>query len=151
MVSLKHHNCRPGLRTECATYRDRSSPRPQKVLQGPHCGVWPDAVRSLPQHRPTLQPDLQAKGLITRRPSSDSPYPRTVSLVGYDDIQVVQWLGPSLTPFDSPVTEMAEQATIMVLWLAAGDTLQTERLDLATDLVIRASTAPPRPVRSGRR
>jgi len=49
-----------------------------------------------------LRPTDRQKGLIARRPSSDSPYPRTVSLVGYDDIQVVQWLDPSLTPFDSP-------------------------------------------------
>ena len=76
--------------------------------------------------------------------------PRDVSVVGYDDIQVAQWLGPSLTTIRQPLTEMAGQATRMVLRLAAGETLQTERLDLATDLVIRASTAPPRPVRSGK-
>ena len=95
--------------------------------------------------------DLQAMGVYRVAYELGFAIPKDVSLVGYDDIQVAQWLGPSLTTIRQPLTEMAEQATRMVLRLAAGETLQTERLDLATNLVIRASTAPPRAGGSGRK
>jgi len=89
--------------------------------------------------------DLQAMGVYRAANELGLAIPRDVSVVGYDDIQVAQWLGPSLTTIRQPLTEMAEQATRMVLRLATGGTLQAERLDLATSLVIRASTAAPRP------
>lgn len=95
--------------------------------------------------------DLQAMGVYRVAYELGFAIPKDVSLVGYDDIQVAQWLGPSLTTIRQPLTEMAEQATRMVLRLAAGETLQTERLDLATNLVIRASTAPPRAGGNGRK
>jgi LacI family xylobiose transport system transcriptional regulator len=95
--------------------------------------------------------DLQAMGVYRVAHELGFAIPKDVSLIGYDDIRVAQWLGPSLTTVRQPLTEMAEEATRMVLRLAAGDTLQTERLELATELVVRASTAPPRAGGRGRK
>jgi LacI family xylobiose transport system transcriptional regulator len=64
-------------------------------------------------------------------------------VVGYDDLPVARWMGPPLTTVRQPLTEMAEEATRMALTLARGGTPANLRLDLATDLVVRRSSAPP--------
>jgi LacI family transcriptional regulator len=42
-----------------------------------------------------------------------------------------------------PLTEMAGMATRMLLTLVSGEELETTRVELATPLIVRASTAPP--------
>ena len=150
MVSLKRHNCGPGLRTECATYRIKA-PRARKRYRRDRtvaCGQMPlGPCRSTGQRcNPTYR---QGGYLAAPELGSAIPKDRLARRLRRHPSRAVA--GPVADTVRQSVTEMAEQATIMVLRLAAGDTLQTERLDLATDLVIRASTAPPRPVRSGRR
>ena len=68
--------------------------------------------------------------------------PEDVSVVGYDDIPLAQWLGPSLTTVRQPLREMAGTATEMVLSIASGERPSNLRIDLATELVVRESTAP---------
>jgi DNA-binding LacI/PurR family transcriptional regulator len=69
--------------------------------------------------------------------------PRDLSVVGFDDLPPVQWISPPLTTIRQPLTEMAAAAATMVVALAQGDDLATDRIELATNLVIRASTAAP--------
>ena len=70
--------------------------------------------------------------------------PEDLSVVAYADLPVSDWLTPPLTTVHQPLTEMAEEATRMALTLARGGTPPNLRLDLATDLVVRRSSAPPR-------
>jgi len=69
--------------------------------------------------------------------------PEDLSVVGYDDLPVAAWIGPPLTTVRQPLQEMAATAARMVLDLARGEQPTNLRIDLATELVIRESTAPP--------
>lgn len=69
--------------------------------------------------------------------------PDDVSIVGFDDLDEARWAIPPLTTVRQPLTEMAGMATRMLLTLISGEELETARVELATPLVVRASTAPP--------
>ncbi len=69
--------------------------------------------------------------------------PHELSVVGYDDIQPAAWLSPALTTVHQPMTDMAAEAASMALRLVRGERLKRSRVVLATELVVRASTAPP--------
>jgi DNA-binding LacI/PurR family transcriptional regulator len=69
--------------------------------------------------------------------------PEDLSVVGYDDLPVAEWIGPRLTTIRQPLQEMASTATRMLLALARGETPANLRIDLATELIVRESTAPP--------
>jgi LacI family transcriptional regulator len=66
--------------------------------------------------------------------------PDDVSIVGFDDLDEAQWAVPPLTTVRQPLSEMAGMATRMLLTLIAGEELETTRVELATPLVVRAST-----------
>jgi LacI family transcriptional regulator len=63
--------------------------------------------------------------------------------VGFDDLPVARWVGPNLTTVRQPLAEMARIATELVIRMAAGEAPPQTRLELATELVVRESTAPP--------
>lgn len=88
--------------------------------------------------------DLQALGVIAAATSAGLTVPRDLSVVGYDDIALARWLSPQLTTVHQPLRRMGEEATRLVLRLAEGESVETLRMDLATHLVVRGSTAPPR-------
>jgi DNA-binding LacI/PurR family transcriptional regulator len=70
--------------------------------------------------------------------------PRDLSVVGFDDYQPLdQGLVPPLTTVRQPLAEMGAAAARMVLDLAQGTVPQPKRLELATEMVVRNSTAPP--------
>jgi len=87
--------------------------------------------------------DLQALGVIAAATAAGLSVPRDLSVVGYDDIALARWLSPQLTTVHQPLRRMGEEAARIVLRLADGGTVDTERVDLATHLVVRGSTAPP--------
>jgi LacI family transcriptional regulator len=69
--------------------------------------------------------------------------PDDVSVVGFDDLPEVRWSSPPLTTVRQPLSEMGQLAARTVLRLAAGERIESLRVELATDLVVRDSTAPP--------
>jgi len=69
--------------------------------------------------------------------------PDDISIVGFDDLDEARWAVPPLTTVRQPLTEMAGLATRMLFQLINGDELETPRVELATPLVVRSSTAPP--------
>jgi LacI family xylobiose transport system transcriptional regulator len=85
--------------------------------------------------------DLQAMGVYEAAAQAGLRIPGDISVVGFDDLQLAQWVGPPLTTVHQPIREMAEIAARMVIEAAE---VGERRLDLATHLVIRESTAPPR-------
>ncbi len=50
---------------------------------------------------------------------------------------------PATDEIRQPLTDMAASAATMVVALAQGEPLARSRLEVATELIIRASTAPP--------
>lgn len=89
--------------------------------------------------------DLQALGAIAAAAAAGLSVPGDLSVVGYDDIALSRWLSPKLTTVHQPLRRMGEEATRLVLRLAEGESVDTLRMDLATHLVVRGSTAPPPP------
>ncbi|GGP01857.1 substrate-binding domain-containing protein [Nonomuraea glycinis] len=69
--------------------------------------------------------------------------PDDLSVVGFDDLPTVRWAIPPLTTIRQPFTEMAAAATSMLLTLSQGEPLSQSRVELATELIVRESTAPP--------
>jgi LacI family transcriptional regulator len=88
--------------------------------------------------------DLQALGVLRAARERDLRVPDDLSVVGYDDLPVAAWIGPPLTTVRQPLQEMAATAARMVLALSRGEEPANLKIDLATELVVRESTAPPR-------
>jgi LacI family transcriptional regulator len=87
--------------------------------------------------------DMQALGVLRAARELGLDVPRDLSVVGYDDLPVAGWTGPALTTVDQQLRTMAGIATTMVLQLARGEDPPLRRIELAADLVVRESTAPP--------
>nr|WP_029391151.1 LacI family DNA-binding transcriptional regulator [Streptomyces xiaopingdaonensis] len=87
--------------------------------------------------------DLQALGCLEAARVSGVRVPRDLSVVGYDDVSVARWASPALTTVHQPLQQMAEEAVQLLLRLRVEEPVTT-RLELATSLVVRKSTAPPR-------
>lgn len=69
--------------------------------------------------------------------------PDDLSVIGFDDLPSVRWAIPPLTTIRQPLIDMAAAATSMLLTLAQGEQLAQSRVELATELIVRESTAPP--------
>ncbi|WP_432129919.1 LacI family DNA-binding transcriptional regulator [Streptomyces tendae] len=88
--------------------------------------------------------DLQALGLYEAARELGMRIPHDLSVVGFDDLPVARWVGPPLTTVRQPLMEMAEAAARLVLDLGRDDGSSTAtRVELATSLEVRSSTAPP--------
>lgn len=85
--------------------------------------------------------DLQALGVIAAGSAAGLRVPDDLSVVGYDDIALSRWMSPQLTTVHQPLRRMGEEATRLTLKLASGANVDTLRMDLATHLVVRGSTA----------
>jgi LacI family transcriptional regulator len=67
-----------------------------------------------------------------------------LSIIGFDDIPAAEWIEPGLTTIRQPVVQMAEAAMRALLRHLDGDEELPQRIELGTELVVRASTAAPR-------
>jgi len=99
-----------------------------------------------PHDRPTALftgNDVQAMGVYQAARELGLRIPEDLSVVGFDDLPISGWMGPPLTTVRQPLVDMAEAAARLVVDL--GRTIQPtmRRVELATTLVVRASTAPP--------
>ena len=70
--------------------------------------------------------------------------PDDVSVIGFDDLPESRWASPPLTTVRQPLAEMGALAARTVLRLAHGEAVEAPRVELATNLVVRDSTARPR-------
>src|SRR5690625_7761781 len=64
--------------------------------------------------------DMQALGVLRAARELGLSVPRDLSVVGYDDLPVIEWTDPPLTTVRQPLREMAAMATEMVLSMAKG-------------------------------
>lgn len=67
--------------------------------------------------------------------------PDDVSVIGFDDLPEVRWSSPPLTTVRQPLAEMGRLAAHTVLRLAQGEKIESPRVELATELIVRDSTA----------
>ncbi len=87
--------------------------------------------------------DLMALGVYQAARELRLHIPEDVSVVGFDDLPVARWVGPPLTTVRQPLVQMAAAGARLALRLARGEHPSQTRVELATELVIRESTAPP--------
>jgi DNA-binding LacI/PurR family transcriptional regulator len=89
--------------------------------------------------------DLQALGVYAAIGQRGLRVPHDVSVVGFDDVPMSQWISPPLTTVRQPIAEMAALAVRALLPRSGTVDLHQGRVELPTTLVVRKSTAPPRP------
>jgi len=89
--------------------------------------------------------DLTAANLMRTLDTLGCPVPQKIRVVGFDDVELCQWVSPQLTTVRQPLAEMAREATRIVIELARGGTRPNQRFELSTSVIVRESTAPPRP------
>jgi LacI family transcriptional regulator len=87
--------------------------------------------------------DEQAYGIYLAARARSLRIPEDLSVVGFDDVDLCQWVTPQLTTVRQPLAAMAAEATRLVLALSRGDQVPKRRVQLASELIVRASTAPP--------
>ncbi|MEV8437730.1 LacI family DNA-binding transcriptional regulator [Actinosynnema sp. NPDC051121] len=88
--------------------------------------------------------DLQALGVYEAARAAGLRIPEDLSVIGFDDLPVAQWVGPPLTTVRQPLQDMAAAGTRLAITLARGEEPEHRRIELATTLVVRQSTAAPR-------
>ncbi|WP_245930029.1 LacI family DNA-binding transcriptional regulator [Allonocardiopsis opalescens] len=67
--------------------------------------------------------------------------PDDLSVVGFDDIPGARWTSPPLTTVRQPLVEMGLLAARTMLRLMDGEQIESPRVELATNLILRHSTA----------
>ena len=85
--------------------------------------------------------DLMALGVYQAAREARLHIPEDLSVVGFDDLPVAGWVGPPLTTVRQPLAQMAVTAARLVLAMARGDQPTQTRVELATELIVRESTA----------
>jgi LacI family transcriptional regulator len=70
--------------------------------------------------------------------------PAEMSVVGFDDVEIAAWINPALTTVRQPLAKMGTFAATMLLQLIDGNELASNRVELATELIVRQSCAAPR-------
>ncbi|MEU5344595.1 MULTISPECIES: LacI family DNA-binding transcriptional regulator [unclassified Streptomyces] len=86
--------------------------------------------------------DQMAMGAVEALRRRGLRVPEDMSVVGFDDLPEVRWSAPPLTTVRQPLAEMGKLAVRTVLKLTRGEELDSPRVELATELVVRSSTAP---------
>jgi LacI family transcriptional regulator len=87
--------------------------------------------------------DETAAGVIEAVRARGLRVPEDMSVVGFDDTQVAWYASPPLTTVRQPLQEMGGVALRAALRLAHGEKLDSHHVELATELVVRRSTAAP--------
>ena len=95
--------------------------------------------------------DEMARGVIEAARTRGLRVPQDLSVVGFDDTEIARIASPPLTTVRQPLREMGAVALRTALRLAAGEQIDSHHVELATELVVRDSTAPVRMKLTGTR
>jgi LacI family xylobiose transport system transcriptional regulator len=87
--------------------------------------------------------DLQAFGVYEAARQAGVRIPEDLAVVGFDDLSHARWAGPPLTTVRQPFADLGATAADLVLALAEGEAVTQTRVELATTLMVRGSTAAP--------
>ncbi|PPK94693.1 LacI family transcriptional regulator [Kineococcus xinjiangensis] len=87
--------------------------------------------------------DVIALGVLDEARRRGLRVPADLSVVGFDGTDLTEHAHPRLTSVAQPLREMGLTALRAVVRLAEGEDLESHYVELATQLVVRDSTAPP--------
>jgi LacI family transcriptional regulator len=88
--------------------------------------------------------DNIAVGAIQAARARGLRVPEDLSVIGFDDVENATIVSPALTTVRQPLAEMGRTAVSLLIRLLERHRFETLHLELATRLVVRESTAPPR-------
>jgi len=97
--------------------------------------------------RPTalfVASDAQALGVLEAARQLGITVPQDLSVMSFDDTMVAAMASPPLSAVRQPFQELGHEAARVLLQIADGRPPPSLRIELATELVLRTSTAPPR-------
>jgi DNA-binding LacI/PurR family transcriptional regulator len=100
-----------------------------------------------PDERPTAivtVTDLIAIGVINEAERQGLVVGDTLSVIGYDDVPLTQYLRPALTTIQQPIPEIGRQLIQMLEIILAREPLAQRNVLFAPSLIIRDSVGPPR-------
>src|SRR5262245_14312961 len=89
--------------------------------------------------------DLIAIGAMRAARASGVAVPADLSMVGFDDSSFATVVEPQLTTVRQPLADLGRRSVDLLVRLIRGEDVETLRLESATRLVVRETTAPPRP------
>lgn len=89
--------------------------------------------------------DETALGVLEAARARGLRVPEELSVVGFDDTESARVASPPLTTVAQPLQRMGAVALRTALRLAAGEKADSHHVELATELIVRGSTAPPSP------
>lgn len=124
----------PRLVVECAPRHAAGAEAMQKLL------ALPEPPTAVFTHN-----DVIALGAIHAIADAGLQVPDDISVVGFDDIDSARYYQPPLTTVRLPKTEMAMMAAQTLLKLVQGnEEIEPQTTILPVELMVRASTKPPR-------
>lgn len=86
--------------------------------------------------------DLMAMGVLHRLTEAGLRVPQDVSVVGFDDIPLSQYMSPSLTTVRQPLQEMGRRVVNLLLQRISGDGPEkAQYVNFEPELIVRGSTA----------
>lgn len=88
--------------------------------------------------------DAQAMGVLEAARQQGLSVPRDLAVMSFDDSLVAAMASPPLSAIRQPFEELGHEATRVLIQLAEGRPPASLRIELATQLVLRSSTAAPR-------
>ena len=88
--------------------------------------------------------DNHAIGAIRAARAHGLRVPEDLSVVGFDDVEHATIVTPTLTTVRQPLAEMGRTAVSLLTRLIERQSFEALHVELATRLVVRESTAPPR-------
>ncbi|WP_455836176.1 LacI family DNA-binding transcriptional regulator [Pseudarthrobacter siccitolerans] len=93
--------------------------------------------------------DTIALGVLAEAGRHGIRVPEDISLIGFDGTKQGEESVPSLSSVAQPLEEMGRAALRSLLRQARGETLDSHRVELATQLIVRGSTAAPAGITKG--
>jgi DNA-binding LacI/PurR family transcriptional regulator len=87
--------------------------------------------------------DMSALGAMHCIHAAGFSVPGDISIVGFDDLHMSQYLNPPLTTIRQPMHEMGRMAMQTLIAILSG-VISQQNITVPGQLIVRASTAPPR-------
>jgi LacI family transcriptional regulator len=103
------------------------------------------ALLTLPD-RPTalfVCNDLMAMGAISAATAAGLKVPDDISIIGYDNVALAEFMSPPLTTINQPKEELGRLAVTQLMSRINGDAGSGRLIKLEPNLVIRASCCAP--------
>lgn len=111
------------------------------------CGTTIEAGYQATQRLLRAQPtaivvinDLLAMGVLRALADADLQVPQDISVASFDDIHMAAYLNPALTTVRLDAEQLGRSAIHMILDRLRNPKMPTQKLYIASDLIIRAST-----------